>query len=180
MATKHKAPPPPGLTAAEFERLTSFMPEIAAKARGSLHPENNGSFRAGTDRGIVIYPGGTFYDFAAGSGGRGPIEFIQHLVGHDLAKAIAYAKKYLVDHPGTGSLASGADADEDTPRDEDDLRRTTEINEIWQAPAYRRLPGGGLPEIAPPRPRPSGQEAIAPVDECFDRFRLHAGGDHCD
>jgi hypothetical protein len=133
MVTKRKTPPPPGLSAADVERLDTWMPEIAEEARSNLCDETNGSFRAGADRGLVINPGGTFYDFTASKGGRGAVELIQQLRGCDPIKAVTIAKEYLAQHPGTGSLSGSVDVDEDAAIVEDDLRRTTEINEIWQA-----------------------------------------------
>ena len=62
MATKHSTtPPPPGLSAADVERLDTWMPEIADKMLGHLHAEANGSFRVGEKRNLVIHPGGSFH-----------------------------------------------------------------------------------------------------------------------
>ena len=101
------------MSAADVERLDTWMPEIAEEARSNLRDEANGSFRAGADRGLVINPGGTFYDFTASKGGRGAVELIQQLRGCDPIKAVTIAKEYLAQHPGTGRLSGGVDADED-------------------------------------------------------------------
>ena len=62
MATKHSTtPPPPGLSAADVERLDTWMPEIADKILGHLHVEAKGSFRVGEKRNLVIHPGGSFH-----------------------------------------------------------------------------------------------------------------------
>ena len=37
MAPKQKGTPPPGLSAADVERLDTWMPEIADKSLGHLH-----------------------------------------------------------------------------------------------------------------------------------------------
>ena len=47
-------------------------------------------------------------------------------------------------------------------------------------PAHRRLPGGIYLKSRGLDPDPSGQDAVAPVDEQTHRLRLHAGGDHGD
>ena len=167
MATKRsKTPPPPGLSAADIERLDTWMPEIADKMLGHLRAEANGSFRLGEKRNLVIHPGGSFYDFAAGTSGRGAIKLLRVLHKCDEEKALRLAVAFLTDNLGTGSLSGSVDADEDAAIAEDDLRRTTEINEIWQAaqpidgsPAEIYLKSRGLD------PDPSGQDAVAPVEE---------------
>ena len=134
MATKRsKTPPPPGLSAADVERLDTWMPEIADKILGHLHAEANGSFRVGEKRNLVIHPGGSFHDFVAGTSERGAIKLLRVLHKCDEEKALRLAVAFLRDNLGTGSLSGSVDADEDAAIAEDDLRRTTEINEIWQA-----------------------------------------------
>ena len=48
-------------------------------------------------------------------------------------QGVTIAKKYLAQHPGTGRLSGGVDADEDAVTAEDDLQRATETTETWQA-----------------------------------------------
>ena len=64
-------------------------------------------------------------------GGR--IKLLRVLHNCDEEKALRLAVAFLRDNLGTGSLSGSVDADEDAAIAEDDLRRTTEINEIWQA-----------------------------------------------
>ena len=71
--------------------------------------------------------------FSAGKSGRGAIKLLRVLHKCDEEKALRIAVAFLRDNLGTGSLSGSVDADEDAAIAEDDLRRTTEINEIWQA-----------------------------------------------
>src|SRR6476661_5866950 len=102
MATKHSTtPPPPGLSAADVERLATWMPEIADKILGHLRPEANGTFRLGEKRNLVIHPGGSFHDFVAGTSERGAIKLLRVLHKCDEEKALRLAVAFLRDKPGT-------------------------------------------------------------------------------
>ena len=116
------------MSATDIERLDTFMPELADQALGHLHAEASGSFRAGKKRHLVINPGGTFYDFVTGNAGRGAIKLLCFLHQCKQDGAVLIAETFLKDNPGTGSLSSSVAADEDAETAEEDLVRTTAIN----------------------------------------------------
>ena len=137
-----------GLTAAEVERLDTFMPELAEQVRGHRHAEGNGSFSCDESRGLIIHPGGTFHDFTDDCAGRGAVALIQNRPGGSQNDAVTFAKAFLASHPGIGNLAASVDPDEEAKIDKDDIRRTSEITERY------RLAGeiDGSPDAAVAQP----------------------------
>ena len=77
MVTKRKTPPPPGLSAADVERLDTWMPEIAEEARAPARrgqrkfPCRRGSWSGHQSR-------RRFHDFIARKSGRGAVELIRN------------------------------------------------------------------------------------------------------
>ena len=113
MAPKQKGTPPPGLSAADVERIGTWMPEIADKKLGHLQRETNGTFRAGEKRNLVIYPGGGFHDFVAGKSGRGAVQLIAHLNKIQESAAVTVALTWLKGQAGTGGLSTSVAHDEE-------------------------------------------------------------------
>ena len=88
----------------------------------------------GEKRNLVIHPGGTFYDFSAGN-----VRTWGHQAPSRPPQMRARRKLSGSPRPSSGTTwAPAASPAPSTPTRtrpdaEDDLRRTTEINEIWQA-----------------------------------------------
>ena len=106
-----------GLSAADFERLTTWMPEIADTFLGHLQPDGDG-FRVGNNRALAINVDASFHDFRDGKHGYGPLALIQHLNGTDGDGAVDYARQWLASHDGKGRLTGADDGGEEveTPR----------------------------------------------------------------
>jgi hypothetical protein len=121
-----------GPSAAEVERLDTFMPEIAGRYVGHLHEEAGGGFRAGENRAVVINPNGSFHDFRDNAHGYGGISLIAHLAGVDDAAAEKSAAEWLSQHAGNGSLSID-DVAEDAAqvRRDEDISRQAFINRLW-------------------------------------------------
>jgi putative DNA primase/helicase len=134
VAPKQKGTPPPGLSAADWERIGTWMPEIADKKLGHLQREANGTFRAGEKRNLVIYPGGGFHDFVAGKSGRGAVQLIAHLNKIQESAAVTVALTWLKGQTGTGSLSTSVAHDEEAEAiAEDDEIRSAILAAEWNA-----------------------------------------------
>ena len=134
MAPKQKGTPPPGLSAADVERIGTWMPEIADKKLGHLQREANGTFRAGEKRNLVIYPGGGFHDFVAGKSGRGAVQLIAHLNKIQESAAVTVALTWLKGQAGTGGLSTSVAHDEEAEAiAEDDEIRSAILAVEWNA-----------------------------------------------
>lgn len=134
MAPKQKGTPPPGLSAADVERIGTWMPEIADKKLGHLQRETNGTFRAGEKRNLVIYPGGGFHDFVAGKSGRGAVQLIAHLNKIQESAAVTVALTWLKGQAGTGGLSTSVAHDEEAEAiAEDDEIRSVILAVEWNA-----------------------------------------------
>ena len=120
-----------GLSAADFERLTTWMPEIAGAVLGHVQPDGDG-FRAGDNRALVINVDASFHDFRDGKHGHGPLALIQHLNGIDGNGAAGYARQWLASHDGKGQL-TGADDGADGGDAEADIFRQAMIDEWWSS-----------------------------------------------
>jgi putative DNA primase/helicase len=135
-----KKPPQP-LSAADAERLNSWMLEIADEALGNRHDEGDGSIRFGSNRGLVIHRGGFFFDFVTSTRGAGGLELLAHLHRLSGDPLIAKAREWLDAHPGVGSQTEEAE-DGETRQAEDDAERSAFIAEIWErAVEIRGTPG---------------------------------------
>src|SRR5690242_17234313 len=95
-----------GLSDEEARRLTTFMVDIAHV----LLPDTpahagNRETRFGRKGSLKLDASGRWYDHEAGTGGRGGLSLINHLLppGSPL-DAKRWAQQWLSAHPGTGSL----------------------------------------------------------------------------
>ena len=102
-----KASPPPGLSPADAERLTSWMLHIADQMLGDRQEEANGSCRFGANRSLVIHPGGLFHNFVTGKSGVGGLALLMALHDVNADGAVQWARAWLNDHSGVGGLADG-------------------------------------------------------------------------
>ena len=119
-----------GLSAADFERLTTQMPEIAGAVLGPIQPDGDG-FRAGDKRALVINANASFHDFRDDKHGYGPLALIQHLNGMDADGAVNYARHWLKSHEGKGRLTGAHDGVDGGGDAEQDIFRQAMIDAWW-------------------------------------------------
>ncbi len=89
---------------ADFERLNTWLPEIAAALRPGvpMKAQPDGSVRIGNKGSLSVGPGtGLWYDHAVGEGGRDALSLLQHLRAENPAE---WAFRFLIEHEGTGGL----------------------------------------------------------------------------
>jgi Protein of unknown function (DUF3631) len=95
------------LSAAEHARFDSFILDIAREARGHAASDSSGNHRFGSKGGLCVYANGQFHDFTGGAREHGfnALQLIEHLYPDE--NAIAWARDWLVQHPGNGSFVAG-------------------------------------------------------------------------
>jgi hypothetical protein len=124
-----------GLSAADVERLETWIVDLAEKLRGPASKDAVG-YRVGDSRAIAIHRNGCWHDFTADKSGHGALSLLVHLHQGDEQAAFETAKDWLAGHGGDGRLgrASGVDEDEDGAEAEatDDAWRTAHIETLWQ------------------------------------------------
>ncbi len=98
---------PRGLSDEDTKRTMTFMLDIAHELLrpGTPARASNGETRFGRKGSLAIRADGLWHDHEAGTGGRGGLSLIKHLLppGSQLDDR-AWAREWLSKHPGTGSL----------------------------------------------------------------------------
>ena len=103
------------MTPSEFERLRSWMPEIAV----ALFPSGTKFTDEGDERRFLGQGGfsinrrrGLWYSFNGGKGGRSATSLIAFIKGCGEAEAVEWANAWLGSHPGTGETGIADDPDD--------------------------------------------------------------------
>jgi hypothetical protein len=118
-------------SAAETERLDSWMLAIAAEARSHACPDGSGKWRFGSKGALAIYPDGTYHDFSDSGPtghGHGALALIRHL--HAGVDATAWARDFLDRHSGNGDFRPGQDHPDDRESG-DDTERSAYVQALW-------------------------------------------------
>lgn len=140
MSTRKPRPAHPaskGLSDEDIKRVATFMPDIAHELLppGTPVHAGGGETRFGRKGSLVIRADGRWYNHEAGTGGRGGLTLIHHLLTPSSPiDARAWAKQWLSTHPGTGSLTVESGAE-------------TEAREKWLT-AYGQRAIGEMVDIA--------------------------------
>ena len=148
-----------GLSAADFERLTTQMPEIAGAVLGPIQPDGDG-FRVGDKRALVINADASFHDFRDGKHDHGPLALIRHLHGPDV-DVVGYARQWLATHNGKGQLSDAGDG-ADGGDAETDISRQAMIDALWS---------GALPIAGTPAEIYLGSRGLHPNADDLDQLR---------
>ena len=129
-----------GLSAAEFERLTTWMPEIAGAVLGPIQPDGDG-FRVGDNRALVINADASFHDFRDGKHGHGPLALLRHLHGPmSMSSAMPGSGSPLITARASCPARRGADGGDA----EADISRQAMIDACGRRAADRRHAGRNL------------------------------------
>ena len=120
-----------GMSATDFERLTTWMPEIAGSFLGHLQPDGRRLSRR-RNRALVINSTRHFTTFAIASMATALLALIQHLNGTRWQRRCRLARQWLASHNGEGQLTS-ADDDADDGDAETDIFRQAMIDEWWSS-----------------------------------------------
>jgi len=114
------------LSAAEAIRLDTWAVAIASEIKDRPPVADGDSFRIGTHGSLKLNPGGSWYDFEDGKGGRDTRSLIAHLLSCDRATALAFALEWLSTHEGVGPLSAEGSSDE-----HDELANIARVQATW-------------------------------------------------